>query len=47
MWKKYLEFGVGHVKSEMPSGLTSKQKCQIGSEIFEPGAQATGQRYEM
>lgn len=36
-----------HVKLEMPSGLASKWKCQIGNGIFEPGAQARGQRYEM
>lgn len=47
MWEEHLEFGVRHVKFEMPSGLTSKWKCQVVSEIFEPGAQARGQREEM
>lgn len=44
VWEECLEFGVRHVKFEMPSGLTSKWKCQGGSEIFEAGAQARGQR---
>lgn len=44
MWEEHLEFSVRHVKFEMPSGLTPKWKCQVGSGIFEPGAQARGQR---
>lgn len=38
LWEERLEFGVRRVKLEMPSGLTSKWKCQGGLGIFAWGS---------